>query len=117
MTVHSRGGSGCMQEARRSRPDRSLTAEVARPSRRCPSLALALLSLSLTLQAVPATHEHDNQPQACATGSWWRTPLDRRASAVAAVRLPAGRVRCFEVFGADEEVGGTRFALRAAFIR
>ena len=71
----TRGSTNCMQEARR-----------------CPSLVLALLSLSLTLQAVPATHEYDSQPQACATGSWWRTPLDRRASAVAAVRLPAGRV-------------------------
>jgi hypothetical protein len=43
MTVHSRGGSGCMQEARRSRPDRSLTAHWPSPSslfrslsRRCP---------------------------------------------------------------------------------
>ena len=52
-----------------------------------PSLALAI-SLSLTLQTVPATHDFDGQRQDCAAGSWGASILDRRVSSVAAVRLP-----------------------------
>jgi hypothetical protein len=58
-----------------------------------PYLALALLSLSLTLQAVPATHEFDGQRQDCAAGSWGVSLLDSRASAVTAVRLPCPMLR------------------------
>jgi hypothetical protein len=79
----------------------------------CSNLALALLSLSLALQAVPATHEFDGQRQDCAAGSWGTSLLDSRASAVATVRLPCCANPCYHAarstslvaVSADEEVG------------
>lgn len=52
--------------------------------------SLALLSLVLALQAVPAALDHGEQPQACAAGAWRRFPVGQPAAAVAAVRTARG---------------------------